>query len=227
MRVLAGAGFDVVAGARRIDRLEALSAETGCRSMRLDVSDLKSIESFAAQVPAAHVLVNNAGVSERLRPIAEAMAEEWRTMWETNVLGLVWMTRNLLPQLEASGDGHIVNIGSAAAVEVYPDGGGYISTKHAVRAVSRNLRIELLDKPIRVTQIDPGTTITEIQLKRLGSAEAADKYHEGYTPLSSEDIANCVAFAVTQPSHMNIDEMLVRPRAQANIGNVYRTTSTE
>jgi NADP-dependent 3-hydroxy acid dehydrogenase YdfG len=219
---LAEAGFDVIIGARRIDRLREVAEPIGARAIALDVRDRASVEAFAAQVERCDVLVNNAGGALGLEPLAQADEEHWRGMWETNVLGLMFVTRALLPKLEASGAGHIVNVGSIAGFETYPGGAGYTSVKHAVRAITRTLRIELLGKPIRVTEIDPGLVETEFSVVRLGSRERADKVYEGMTPLTGDDIADCIVWAVTRSPHVNIDEMTVRPIAQATARDVAR-----
>jgi hypothetical protein len=221
-RQLAAAGFDVIAGARRIDRLREVTDPIGARAVPLDVTDRASVEAFCGQVERCDVLVNNAGGAHGLEPVADADEEHWRTMWETNVLGLMFMTRALLPKLEASGAGHIVNVGSIAGFETYPGGAGYTSVKHGVRAITRTLRIELLGKPVRVTEIDPGLVETEFSIVRLGSKERADKVYEGITPLTGDDIADCIVWAVTRPPHVNIDEMTVRPIAQATARDVSR-----
>jgi NADP-dependent 3-hydroxy acid dehydrogenase YdfG len=223
-RQLAAAGFDVIAGARRVERLREVTDPIGARAMQLDVTDRSSVEAFCAQVERCDVLVNNAGGAHGLEPVAQADDEHWRTMWETNVLGLMFMTRALLPKLEASGAGHIVNVGSIAGFETYPGGAGYTSVKHGVRAITRTLRIELLGKPVRVTEIDPGLVETEFSIVRLGSKERADKVYEGMTPLTGDDVADCIVWAVTRPAHVNIDEMTVRPIAQATARDVSRGT---
>ncbi|HET9200732.1 MAG TPA: SDR family NAD(P)-dependent oxidoreductase [Dehalococcoidia bacterium] len=221
-RRLANAGYSVVVGARRIDRLDSLAAEIGGRAMRLDVRDGQSVEDFAESVPALNVLVNNAGGAFGLEELAKADVDNWRAMWETNVLGLMLVTRALLPKLESSGAGHIVNIGSIAGFEVYRGGAGYTSVKHGVRAITRTLRLELLGKPIRVTEIDPGAVETEFSLVRLGSEEAAKKVYDGFEPLVADDIADAIVWAVTRPDHVNIDEMVIRPLAQASAATVHR-----
>lgn len=221
-RRLANAGYSVVVGARRIDRLDSLAAEIGGRAMRLDVRDGQSVEDFAESVPALNVLVNNAGGAFGLEELAKADVDNWRAMWETNVLGLMLVTRALLPKLESSGAGHIVNIGSIAGFEVYRGGAGYTSVKHGVRAITRTLRLELLGKPIRVTEIDPGAVETEFSLVRLGSEEAAKKVYDGFEPLVADDIADAIVWAVTRPEHVNIDEMVIRPLAQASAATVHR-----
>ena len=223
VRRLGAEGFDVIAGARRMERLRAVTELVGATALPLDVRHRASVEAFAAQVERCDVLVNNAGGALGLAPLARSDDEHWRTMWETNVFGLMLVTRALLPKLEASGDGHIVNIGSIAGIETYPGGAGYTSVKHGTRAISHTLRIELLGKPVRVTEIDPGLVETEFSVVRFGGdRERAAKVYEGMTPLTADDIADCIAWAVTRPRHVNIDEMVVRPTAQATATQVAR-----
>ncbi|TAK65821.1 MAG: SDR family NAD(P)-dependent oxidoreductase [Dehalococcoidia bacterium] len=222
-RRLAAEGFDVVAGARRLDKLREITDPIGATAIQLDVRDHASVEAFAAQVPRCDVLVNNAGGALGLEPLAEADEEKWRQMWETNVLGLMLVTRALLPKLITGGNGHIVNIGSIAGFEAYPGGAGYTSVKHGVRAISHTLRLELLGKPVRVTEIDPGMVETEFSVVRFaGDEQRAARVYEGLTPLTGDDIADCIAWAVTRPRHVNIDEMVVRPLAQATATQVAR-----
>jgi NADP-dependent 3-hydroxy acid dehydrogenase YdfG len=208
---LAQDGWRVVAGARREDRLREVAEVAGARWARLDVTDQASVDAFVAGLGECSVLVNNAGGAFGLGPIAEADEDQWRRMYEVNVLGLMRMTRALLPLLERASPGHIVNIGSIAASETYPGGGGYTAVKHGVRAVSRTLRQELLGRPVRVTEIDPGAVETEFSLVRLGSEERAAAVYAGMTPLSGADIAECVRWVVDRPAHVNVDELLVRP----------------
>ncbi len=215
-RELAKLGYEVVLGARREDRIQALAKELGGRACRLDVTDPGSVNAFAERVPAAAVLVNNAGLSRGLDPIEKGDERHWREMIETNVLGLLRVTRALLPALSRSPAAHVVNVGSIAGLEVYPGGGGYTATKHAVRAISQTLRIELVGRPIRVTEIDPGMVETEFSLVRFdGDAARAKKVYEGLTPLTAEDVAECIGFAVSRPAHVNIDQLVVKPVAQA------------
>jgi NADP-dependent 3-hydroxy acid dehydrogenase YdfG len=222
-RVLVGAGFDVVAGARRLDRLEALAEEIGCRAVSLDVTDQDSVDALAAAVPECRVLVNNAGGALGRERIAEADEAHWRWMYEVNVLGTMRMTRALLPALERSGAGHVVMVGSIAGVEVYEGGAGFSAAKHAERAMTRTLRLELLGRPIRVTDVSPGLVQTEFSLVRFGGdAEQAAAVYRGLTPLTGEDIADCVLWAVTRPSHVDIDEIVVRPLDQASATQVHR-----
>jgi NADP-dependent 3-hydroxy acid dehydrogenase YdfG len=223
-RRLAAAGFDVVLGARRLDRLDAIAAELdGARAFVLDVADQASVDAFCANVPDCRVLVNNAGGAVGLESIAQADEEKWRRMWETNVMGTLRMTRALLGRLIASGDGLVINIGSVAAFERYPGGAGYHAAKSAERAITDVLRMELLGQPVRVSEIDPGMVETEFSLVRFGGdAARADAVYEGVEALSAGDIAECIAFVATRPSHVDIDEMVVRPRDQARVHMVNR-----
>ena len=222
VRHLRAAGFDVVAGARRTEKLREVAEPVGARALRLDVGDRESVAAFAAAVPRCDILVNNAGGALGLEPVGESDEDKWRSMWESNVLGLMLVTRALLPKIEASGNGHIVNIGSIAGFETYPGGAGYTSVKHGVRAISRTLRLELAGRRVRVTEIDPGMVETEFSLVRLGDPERAKKVYEGLTPLTADDIADCIVWAVTRPWHVNIDEIVVRPIAQASAAVVAR-----
>src|SRR5439155_1976409 len=217
-------GFDVVCTARRGDRVRAVAEPLGLRWQVRDVTDRKAADAFAASPEGARVLVNNAGGALGLDRVEDSVDERWRAMWESNVLGVMFLTRALLPLLEGSGDGHVVNVGSIASFETYEGGAGYTAAKHAVRAITRTLRLELLGRPVRVTQVDPGMVETDFSVVRLGSQEAADKVYEGMTPLTADDVADCIAFAVTRPSHVNIDEIVVRPRDQAAAGRVSRRT---
>jgi NADP-dependent 3-hydroxy acid dehydrogenase YdfG len=222
-RALHGAGFDLVLGARRLDRLAAVAEPLGARFLPLDVTDTASVEAFAAELEGCRVLGNNAGGALGLTPVAEADEAQWRWMYEANVLGVLRMTRTLLPRLLASTDGHVVTIGSIAGHEPYPGGAGYNAAKFGVRAVMSVLRQELLGHPVRVTEIDPGMVETEFSLVRFeGDAKRAAAVYEGVEALTADDVAECVAFAVTRPSHVNIDSMLVMPRDQAGARQVHR-----
>jgi len=217
VRRLRQVGFDVVAGARRMDRLADLAAETGARAIRLDVTDQGSVDAFCDAIPRASVLINNAGGALGLEPILSADDDNWSMMWETNVMGLMRMTRALLPKLEASGDGHVVNIGSIAALEVYSGGGGYTAAKHAVAAITQTLRLELGGRPIGVSEIDPGMVETEFSVVRFkGDRDRAAEVYEGLVPLAADDIADAVVWVVTRPSHVNVDHLVIKPRAQVS-----------
>ncbi len=222
-RALAADGFRTVLGARRLDRLEELAAEIGGEAIALDVADPASVESFAAAVDACDVLVNNAGGALGLDPLAEADEEKWLQMYESNVMGSMRMTRALLPKLVESGDGHVVGITSIAAIEPYRGGAGYNAAKHAQRATLRVLRQELLGQPVRVTEVAPGMVETEFSLVRFdGDEEAAARVYAGMQPLRAEDVAECIRWALAQPAHVNVDEIIVRPRDQATATDVHR-----
>src|SRR6185312_41115 len=172
-RALAGDGWRLVLGARRLDRLEQVAAEVGGEARRLDVTEPDSVAEFCAAVGECQLLVNNAGGALGLDPVADTDEERWRAMYESNAMGTMRMTKALLPQLRASGDGHVIGITSIAAFETYRGGAGYSAAKHAQRAIMRTLRLELLGEPIRVSEIAPGMTETEFSLVRLGDEEAA------------------------------------------------------
>jgi NADP-dependent 3-hydroxy acid dehydrogenase YdfG len=221
-------GYRIAAGARRFERVTRVVGEQGV-ALPLDVTKLDSIDAFVAQVQKKFgridVLVNNAGLARGLNPIAEASDTDWIEMWEANVLGLMRVTRACLPLLRKAKHGHIVNLGSIAGFETYVGGAGYTASKHAVHAISRTLRLELNGEPIRVTEVMPGMVETEFSLVRFhGDRQAAKKVYEGVKPLVAADIADCIVFAVTRPPHVDIDEIVVRPIAQATAWKVARKT---
>lgn len=222
-RALAGDGFEVVLGARRLDRLAEVAGEVGGEAVELDVTDPGSVERFAAGLPRCDVLVNNAGGALGLEGIAEADEERWRWMFEANVLGTMRMTKALLPRLVESGDGHMVAVTSIAGFESYRGGAGYIAAKHGQRSLLRNLRLELLGEPVRVTEVAPGMVATEFSLVRFGGdVDAAERVYRGMTPLSAADVAECIRWALAQPPHVNVDEIVLRPRDQAAATEVHR-----
>ena len=212
-------GYQIVVGARREQRIRRIAGEEGV-ALRLDVTDQESIDAFVSEVKRRFgridVLVNNAGGALGLNPVAEARDDEWVGMWQVNVLGLMRMTRACLPLLRKAKHGHIVNLGSIAGFETYKGGAGYTAVKHAVRAISRTLRLELNGEPIRVTEIDPGLVETEFSVVRFhGDRKAAKAVYQGLKPLTADDVADCIVFAVTRPPHVDIDEIVIRPVAQA------------
>ncbi len=225
-RRLAAEGFHVVAAARRLDRLEKLAAEIGGTAIELDVTDDESVAALAEAVPECAVLVNNAGGAFGLDPVSQADLSQWQRMYDINVLGSVRMTKALLPSMLRYGRGHVVNITSIAGHLVYEGGAGYTASKHAQHAMNDTLRLELSGQPVRITEIAPGMVKTdEFSLIRFdGDAERAAATYRGVeAPLVAEDIADCVAFAVTRPAHVDIDLMVVKPIAQAAPYKVHRT----
>jgi NADP-dependent 3-hydroxy acid dehydrogenase YdfG len=214
---LAAEGFDVVLGARRIDRLTALAERIGGRAVQLDVTDATSVAAFAEGLDRVDVLVNNAGGAFDAAPVAEADLDSWQRTYDVNVLGTVRLTKALLPALRASGAGDLVFVGSTAGLISYEGGASYTAAKHAVHTLAETLRLELVYEPVRVVEIAPGMVRTEeFTLNRTGSQEQTDAVYQGVRePLVAEDVADCIAWAVTRPHHVNVDLLVVRPRAQA------------
>lgn len=225
-RALAAEGFRVVCAARRADRLEALAAEIDGVAVSCDVTDAHAVAGLAdAAGPVVHVLVNNAGGAFDAEPVETAEPDLWRAMYEVNVLGTLRVTQALLPALRASRDGLVVNLGSTAGRVVYEGGAGYTAAKHGLRAVTGTLRLELVGEPIRISEIAPGMVRTdEFALVRYdGDRAAAEAVYAGVPePLVAEDVADVVAWIATRPSHVNIDEVVMRPRAQAAQHKVHR-----
>lgn len=216
-RTLAALGFHVVCAARRADRVQELADEIGGTAIVADVTDQASVDALAAQLDRVDVLVNNAGGARGLEPVADAEIDHWRWMWESNVLGTLRVTRALLPKLIDSGDGLIITVTSIAAVEIYDNGAGYTSAKHAQGVLHRTLRSELLGKPVRLTEVAPGMVQTDFSLNRFdGDEERAGKVYEGVTPLVAEDIAEVIGFVASRPSHVDLDLIVVRPRDQVS-----------
>lgn len=223
VRSLAAAGFAPIAAARRLERCEQLAAEAGCRAIALDVTDQASVDRVAAELPDLAAVVHSAGGALGLEPVGEADEANWRGMYETNVLGVMRVTRAVLPALLRSGLGHVVIIGSVAGVEVYPGGGGYTAAKHAANAVARTLRLELHDRGVRVTEVAPGLVETEFSMVRFGGdEEKARSVYAGVEALTAEDVAEVITFALTRPPHVDIDYVAVKPTAQASATVVHR-----
>ncbi|MEU8397708.1 SDR family NAD(P)-dependent oxidoreductase [Nonomuraea sp. NPDC048892] len=225
-RRLAAEGYDVVAGARRRERLEKLAAETpSIRPVTLDVTSQESVDALAASLERCDVLVNNAGGAYGLEPVAEGRLDDWQRMYDVNVLGSLRVTQALLPRLVESGDGVLVMLTSTAAFDAYEGGGGYVAAKHAQRTMAETLRLELVGKPVRIVEIAPGMVRTEgfaVTRFRGDEAAAARVYAGVPDPLTAGDVADAIAWAVTRPAHVNIDRMVIRPRAQAAQHKVHR-----
>lgn len=224
-RALAAAGFHVICAARRTDRIEALASEIGGTAVACDVTSADSVAALAAQVDTLHVLVNNAGGAFGSDPVESADPAQWQAMYDVNVIGLLRVTQALLPALRASGDGVIVNVGSTAGRIAYEGGGGYTAAKHGTQVVTETLRLELCGEPIRVCEVAPGMVRTdEFALVRFeGDRAKAEAVYAGVPdPLVAEDVADAIAWVATRPSHVNIDELVIRPRAQAAQHKVHR-----
>jgi NADP-dependent 3-hydroxy acid dehydrogenase YdfG len=223
VRRLRADGWEVIAVARRADRLAALAAETGAQPVVADITSDEDVARLAREVDAAgplHALVNNAGGALGTDPVATGSIDQWRTMYETNVLGTLRVTQALLPALRAGGRGDVLVLTSTAAHDTYPGGGGYVAAKHAERQIATTLRLELVGEPIRVLEVAPGMVHTdEFSLTRFGGDQArADSVYEGVIggPLVADDIADAIGWVLSRPHHVNIDLLLIRPRAQAS-----------
>ena len=225
-RAFAAAGARLILAARREDRLEALASELNdahgaeTHLIQLDVRDSGVVAHAFGDLPDAwseiDILVNNAGLSRGLEPVHEGETRDWDEMIDTNVKGLLYATRAILPRMVQRGQGHVINIGSTAGHEVYPGGAVYCATKHAVNAISQGLRIDLLGTDVRVTTVDPGMVETDFSLIRFhGDRDRAAQVYRGLQPLTPDDVADVVLFAATRPPHVNIDEVILRPTAQA------------
>ncbi|MGW5445759.1 SDR family NAD(P)-dependent oxidoreductase [Streptomyces asiaticus] len=229
-RRLAAAGFRVVLAARRKERIEALAAELAeaghqAEAYVLDVTDRAAVESFAAGLDRCDILVNNAGGAVGAETVATADPADWRAMYEVNVVGVLQVTQALLPALTASGDGTIVVLSSTAGHVAYEGGGGYVAAKHGSHAIAATLRLELCGEPVRVIEIAPGMVRTDefaVNRYRGDESQAAAVYEGVAEPLTADDVADTVEWAVTRPSHVNIDMMVIRPRAQAAQHKVHR-----
>lgn len=227
VRRLRAEGWDVIAVARRADRLEALAAETGCTAVPADVTSDADVAALVERVRAAGgltTLVNVAGGALGLDPVESGDLADWQRMYDVNVLGTLRVTQALLPLVEASGRGDLLFVTSTAATGVYPGGAGYSAAKHAEHAMAATLRLELAGRPVRVIDVQPGAVATEeFSLVRFGGdAERAAKVYEGYTPLTAEDVADAIAFALTRPHHVNLDTIVMRPVAQVSNTQIAR-----
>ncbi|MEU4404213.1 SDR family NAD(P)-dependent oxidoreductase [Streptosporangium sp. NPDC023963] len=225
-RRLAAEGFEVVAAARRRERLDELAAEVpGIRPVTLDVTSQESVDELAASLERCDVLVNNAGGAIGLEPVASGKVADWQRMYDVNVIGTLRMTQALLPRLIESGDGVLLMLTSVAGLVSYEGGGGYNAAKHAQTSMTEVLRLELVGRPVRIVEVAPGMVHTEeFSLNRFrGDSAAAGRVYEGVPdPLSADDVADAIAWCVTRPAHVNIDRLVIRPRAQAAQHKVHR-----
>ena len=231
--ILAKNGYNLIITGRRKDLLDTLKNELGVKyksdvlALNFDIRDRVETEDAIDNLPETwkniDVLINNAGLAAGLAPIQEGSVDDWDQMIDTNVKGLLYITRKVAPLMVKRGSGHIVNLSSIAAKETYENGNVYCATKHAVDALTKGMRIDLLKHNVKVTSISPGMVETEFSLVRFkGDKARADKVYEGLTPLSADDIAEAVWFALSRPAHVNINDMLIMPTAQASIANVVR-----
>lgn len=230
---LAAQGFDILATGRRYEKLQELQkdlkasfSQVQVKISSFDVSDRFEVSEFmkahAADLPQVEILVNNAGLACGVEKMQDASLDDWETMIDTNVKGLLFMTRGVVEHMVKKNSGHIINLGSVAGRWTYPGGGVYCATKFAVRALSEGLRMDLLGTKIRVTNIEPGMVNTEFSVVRLKDQAKADKVYEGMTPLMAQDIAETIAWCAARPAHVNIQELVIYPTDQAHVGQVAR-----
>ena len=231
--ILAKNGYNLIITGRRKDLLDRLKNELNVKhksdvlALNFDIRDRKQTENVIDHLPKSweniDALINNAGLSLGLTPIQEGLVDDWDQMIDTNIKGLLYITRKVAPLMVKRGSGHIVNISSIAAKELYEGGNVYCATKHAVDALTKGMRIDLVKHNIKVTSVSPGMVETEFSLVRFkGNTARADKVYEGMVPLSADDVAEAVWFALSRPPHVNINDMLIMPTAQANITTVVR-----
>ncbi|MDZ8190000.1 MAG: SDR family oxidoreductase [Nostoc sp. ChiSLP02] len=232
-RIFAGAGAKLILAARRLERLQQLADtlsqdfNTEVHLLELDVRDRSAVESAISNLPASwsniDILINNAGLSRGLDKLHEGSFSDWEEMIDTNIKGLLYLSRYVVPGMVSRGRGHVVNLGSIAGHQTYPGGNVYCATKAAVRAISEGLKQDLLGTPVRVTSVDPGMVETEFsQVRFHGDTQRADKVYQGVTPLTADDVADVIFFCVTRSPHVNISEVLLVPVDQASATLVNR-----
>lgn len=216
-------GAELILTGRRADRLDSIAKELAARTAVFDIQDREAVGRFAAGIEKVDVLVNNAGLAAGLDTFQEASLEDWEQMIDTNVKGLLYITRALLPKMISAKSGHIVNIGSVAGRQVYPKGHVYNATKFAVRAITEALRLDVQGMGIRVTEIQPGMVETEFsQVRFKGDKDKAKSVYTGLTPLSPDDVAEAIYWSLSQPKHVNVQEMLIMPTDQASVRDAFR-----
>ncbi len=225
-------GARIILAARREDHLSALASklETESHVVRLDIRDREAVERAITELPRAwkdiDILVNNAGLSRGLDKFHEAKPEDWEEMIDTNIKGLLYVSRAVIPKMVARGGGHVINIGSIAGHEVYPRGNVYCATKHAVDALTKGMRLDLVDTPVRVSTVDPGLVETEFsQVRFRGDTERAKTVYRGYKPLTGDDIADAVVWVAGRPDHVLVAEVIILPKAQASAMITHKSES--
>ncbi|MEH2002985.1 MAG: SDR family oxidoreductase [Nostoc sp.] len=234
-RIFAGAGAKLILAARRLERLQQLADtlskdfRTEIHLLQLDVRDRNAVESAISTLPPAwaniDILINNAGLSRGLDKLHEGRFQDWEDMIDTNVKGLLYLSRYVVPGMVSRDRGHVVNLGSIAGHQTYPGGNVYCATKAAVRAISEGLKQDLLGTRVRVTSVDPGMVETEFSKVRFhGDSERANKVYQGVTPLTADDVADVIFFCVTRSPHVNINEVVLMPVDQASATLVNRRT---
>ncbi len=223
-RAFASLGDRLILAARRMDRLETLAAELDMPThlIELDVRDRSTVESVIADLPAdwsdIDVLVNNAGLSRGLEPVHQGNRDDWEEMIDTNIKGLLWLTRAVVPGMVSRDCGHVINIGSVSGHDVYPGGAVYCGTKYAVHAITTGLRIDLKGTRVRCTTVDPGMVESEFSLVRFhGDADKADPVYRNFPPLQPGDVAEAVVWSASRPAHVNVGEIILWPTDQKTV----------
>lgn len=229
-RLFASQGARLILTARRIDRLRSLAEElqsrchVECLALQLDVRKKKSVQALIETLPVEwqkiDILINNAGLALSSDPLQKGLLENWDTMIDTNIKGLLYVSRAILPGMLERQQGHIVNIGSIAGQEIYPNGNVYCASKHAVRALSKSMRLDLLGTPIRISEVAPGAVKTEFSAVRWNDAEKASAFYDGFEALLAADIADAVYYCITRPSHVDVAEITIMPTIQASANHL-------
>lgn len=231
-QLFAAQGARLILSARRVDKLEALAQELSHQHNKehyilpLDVRNKtmvkKQLETLPKELQSIDILINNAGLALDTLPLQEGIEDHWDTMIDTNIKGLLYVSREVMPGMLKRGSGHIVNIGSIAGHDYYPNGNVYSATKHAVHAISRSMRLDLLGTPIRVSEIAPGAVETEFSEVRWKDAQKAKEFYKGFQPLEAQDIADAIFYCITRPAHVDISEMIIMPTVQASVNHLHR-----
>lgn len=235
-RAFAAQGVKLILSARRIERLHELAQElitqyaASVYTLPLDVSSseqvLTQLTSLPGEWAAVDILINNAGLALDTLPLYEGVTAHWDIMIDTNLKGLLYVSRALIPGMLERGSGHVVNIGSIAGHEYYPNGNVYAATKHAVHAISKSMRLDLLGSGLRVTEIAPGAVETEFSEVRWNDKQRAKEFYQDFQPLEAADVADTILYCVTRPSHVCIEQMIVMPTVQASTNHLFRTPKT-
>jgi len=225
---------DIIITGRRSDRLEKISSELSklykveILTLNFDIRKQKAVKEAIENLPEKwkkiEILINNAGLAAGLNPLQEGSVDDWEQMIDTNIKGLLYVSRLVTPFMIKNKTGHVINVGSIAGKEVYPSGNVYCASKHAVDAITKGMRIDLIEHGIKVTQIAPGLVETEFSMVRFkGNKEKAEKVYQGYEPLLPEDVAEVIYYTTTLPAHVNINDLIIMPTAQASATIVHKT----
>jgi 3-hydroxy acid dehydrogenase/malonic semialdehyde reductase len=236
-RFFAAQGARLILSARRVERLEELAQELTHQHNKdhyilpLDIRNKamvkKQLETLPGELKAIDILINNAGLALDSLPLHQGIEDHWDTMIDTNIKGLLYVSREVIPGMLDRGRGHVVNIGSIAGHECYPNGNIYSATKHAVHAISKSMRLDLLGSTIRVTEIAPGAVETEFSEVRWNDKQKSQDFYKDFQPLKAEDIADAVLYCITRPLHVDIEEMIIMPTVQASANHLFRNTKSK